>query len=228
MINAPIRVLVADDHELVRKGIVRILRDGGSVEIVAEACDGLEAVELALAEKPDVVVTDLTMPRLGGLDVVRKVRKALPKCRILVLTVHHDEEYIVPIVEAGASGYLVKDSASAELTDAVAALARGEVYFGPEATKVLAAQLSNLEQPGDDPYGALTARERELFHLVAESRSTREIAAILGVAVKTANNHRTNMMRKLRLHDAGEVVRYAARKGLLPEVAGRPGKKRRH
>jgi len=213
----PIRILVADDHRIVREGIVRILRDAPHFEVVAEAADGVAAVEQALRLRPDIVIIDLTMPRLNGLEAVRRINEALPQVRVLVLTVHEDEEYIVPIVKAGACGYLVKDSASSELTAAIERLARGETWFGPQAARILAEQFQRPVKIAVDPYGSLTDREREVFHLVIEGKTSREIAAIMGIAAKTANNHRSNMMTKLGLHNTAEVVRYAARKGLLPD-----------
>lgn len=209
-----IRVLVADDHTIVRQGIVSLLNDSGEVEVVAQAADGLDAVEKAMAVQPDVAVLDLSMPRLSGLEAVRRMRAELPKTRTLVLTVHEEEEYVLPIVRAGASGYLVKDSAVGELLAAVRALHAGQGYFGPQAARALAEQYRN---PGatDDPYRDLTPREREVFHLVVEGKTTKEVAKALGVSVKTADNHRTRMMEKLEVKNAAELVRYAARKGLL-------------
>jgi DNA-binding NarL/FixJ family response regulator len=212
-----VRILVADDHRIVREGIVRILSDAPDYEVVAEAADGFEAVERTLELEPDIVVMDLTMPRLSGLDAVRRINEALPRVRVLVLTVHEDEEYVVPMVKAGASGYLVKDSASTELRAAIDKLAAGGTHFGPQATRVLAEQYRRPVELSSDPYGSLTDREREVFHLVVEGRTSREIAAIIGIAAKTANNHRSNMMGKLGLHNTADVVRYAARKGLLPD-----------
>lgn len=213
----PVRIVVADDHRMVREGIVRILHDAEGFEVVAEAADGVEAVELVQQHNPDIVVMDLTMPRLSGLDAVRRIHDAVPRVRILVLTVHEDEEYIVPIVKAGASGYLVKDSASTELTDAVTALSSGDTYFGRQASRVLAEQYQRPTKVAADPYGALTDREREVFHLVIEGKTSKEIAGIMKIAAKTADNHRSNMMSKLGLHNTAEIVRYAARKGLLPD-----------
>ncbi len=213
-----IRILVADDHRIVREGIVKILDDSPDCDVVAEAADGVEAVDLALELRPDIVVIDLTMPRLSGLDAVRRIHSQLPQVRILVLTVHEDEEYIVPIIKAGASGYLVKDSASNELIDAIMAVAGGGVYFGPQATKILAEQYQRPAHLAADPYGGLTDREREVFHLVVEGKTNKEIARIMGIALKTAKNHRTNMMNKLDLHNTADIVRYAARKGLLPDA----------
>jgi DNA-binding NarL/FixJ family response regulator len=212
-----IRVLVADDHTVVRQGLVSLLTDSDEVEVVAEAADGLEAVARAQEHRPEVVVLDLSMPRLSGLEVVRRIRRALPSSRILVLTVHAGEEYIVPVVRAGASGYLVKDSAASELLDAVRALHAGQGYFGPQASRVLAEQFRHPERTPEDPYGSLTPREREVFHLVVEGRSTKEVARALAISPKTAENHRSRMMDKLGVHNAAELVAYAAHHGLLHE-----------
>lgn len=211
----PIRVLVADDHAVVRDGLVRLLADSGSCEVVAEAADGLEAVQKALETRPQVVVTDLSMPRLGGLEAVRRIHEELPQAAILVLTMHGDEEYVVPAVQAGASGYLLKDSAGVELIEAVETLARGEGYFGPRPARVLAEQARHPERSPEDPYGSLTPREREVFHLVVEGATTKEVAKALGISVKTAENHRGRASTKLGAKNTAELVAYAARKGLL-------------
>jgi DNA-binding NarL/FixJ family response regulator len=207
-------VLVADDHTIVRQGLVNLLLESGECEVVAEAADGLEAVEKALATHPEVAILDLSMPRLTGLEAVRRIHEALPQTRILVLTVHEEEEYVLPIVRAGASGYLIKDSAVGELLAAVRALRAGHGYFGPQAARVLAEQYRHPER-ADDPYGALSPREREVFHLVVDGRTTKEIARALGISVKTADNHRYRLMEKLDVHNTAELVRYAARRGLL-------------
>jgi two-component system response regulator NreC len=209
-----VRVLVADDHTLVRQGLVSLLIESGECDVVAQAADGLEAVEKARATHPEVAVVDLTMPRLSGLEAVRRIHEELPQIRILALTVHEEEEYILPIVRAGASGYLVKDSAVAELLAAVRALHAGQGYFGPQAARVLAEQ---YRQPArvDDPYGTLSPREREVFHHVVAGRTTKEIARDLGISIKTADNHRCRLLDKLGVHNTAELVRYAARRGLL-------------
>jgi DNA-binding NarL/FixJ family response regulator len=210
-----IRVLVADDHNLVRTGLVKILTASGICEVVAEASDGKEAVDRAIETRPHVVVLDITMPRLNGIECVRRIREALPATRVLALTVHDDEEYVLHMVKAGAAGYLVKDSAASDLIDAVQALHRGQGYFGPQASSVLAEQYRHPERETADPYGALTPREREVFHLVTEGKTTKEIASLLGTSVKTADNHRTRLMEKLGVHNTAELVRYAARRGLI-------------
>ena len=210
-----IRLLVADDHTVVRQGLVGLLTASGDCEVVAEAADGVEAVEKALAARPQVAVVDLSMPRLPGLETVRRIHEALPATRILVLTRHDEEEYVVAAVRAGASGYLVKDSAAAELLAAVKALARGQAYFGPQAAQALAEQFQHPERTPEDPYGSLTPREREVFHLVVEGATTKQIAVRLSISVKTADNHRTRLMDKLGVHNSVELVRFAARWGLV-------------
>jgi two-component system response regulator NreC len=209
-----VRILVADDHTLVRQGLVSLLVESGECEVVAEAADGMEAVEKARATRPEVAVIDLTMPRLSGLEAVRRIHEEMPQVRILALTVHEEEEYVLPVVRAGASGYLVKDSAVAELLAAVRALHSGQGYFGPQAARVLAEQ---SRQPSTiaDPYGSLSPREREVFHLVIAGRTTKEVAHDLGISAKTADNHRCRLMEKLAVHNTAELVRYAALRGLL-------------
>lgn len=225
----PVRIVVADDHRMVREGIVRILEDADGYEVVGQASDGVEAVAMATSLEPDIVVMDLTMPRLSGLEAVRRIHDAQPDLKILVLTVHEDEEYVVPIVKAGAAGYLVKDSASTDLIDALGALVAGDTYFGEQASRVLEAQYRRPSGIAADPYGSLTDREREVFHLVIEGKTSKEIASTMRIAAKTADNHRSNLMHKLGLHNTADLVRYAARKGLLPDNIPTPrprGKKK--
>lgn len=210
-----IRVLVADDHTIVREGLVSLLAESGECEIVAQASDGVEALEKARETEPDVAVVDLGMPRLSGLEVVRRIHRDLPRTRVLVLTMHEEEEYVVQAVRAGASGYLVKDTAGTELLAAVRALHAGQGHFGPGPAKALAERYRHPERTPEDPYGSLTPREREVFHLVVEGRTTKEVARELGISAKTAENHRARMMDKLAVHNAAELVLYATRKGLI-------------
>jgi DNA-binding NarL/FixJ family response regulator len=210
-----VRILIADDHTLVRESLVGLLQGDAGIVVVAQAADGLETVEKALATRPDVVITDLSMPRLGGLEVVRRLREALPDTKVLVLTMHKEDEYVLQAVRAGASGYLVKDSAASELLAAVRSLHAGRGYFGPQAAMTLAEQLQHPERTLDDPYGRLTSREREVFHLLAEGLTTKEIARRLDISVKTAENHRGRVLDKLGMRNTAELVRYALRKGLL-------------
>jgi len=209
------RVLIADDHTMVRESLVSVLQADGDVQVVAQAADGIEALEKALQTRPDVVVADLSMPRLNGIEVVRRLREALPDTRVLVLTMHQEDEYVLQAVRAGASGYLVKDSAAAELLAAVRSLHAGRGYFGPQASRTLAEQVQHPERTVDDPYGRLTPREREVFHLIAEGMTTKEIARRLDISVKTAENHRGRVLDKLGMRNTAELVRYALRKGLL-------------
>ena len=209
------RVLIADDHTMVRESLVGVLQAEPDVEVVAQASDGIEAIEQAERTRPDVVVADLSMPRLNGIEVVRRLREKLPETRVLVLTMHQEDEYVLQAVRAGASGYLVKDSAARELLAAVRSLHAGRGYFGPQASKALAEQVQNPGRGAEDPYGSLTAREREVFHLIAEGLTTKEIARRLGISAKTAENHRGRVLDKLDVRNTAELVRYALRKGLL-------------
>jgi DNA-binding NarL/FixJ family response regulator len=209
------RVLIADDHTMVRESLVSVLRAAGDIEVVAQAADGIEAIEKALLTRPDVVIADLSMPRLNGLEVVRRLREALPATRVLVLTMHGEHEYVLQAVRAGASGDLVKDSAAAELLAALRSLHAGRAHFGPQAAHSLAEQLQRPERPLEDPYGRLTRREREVFHLIAEGMTTKDIAQRLGISAKTAENHRGRVLDKLDVRNTAELVRYALRKGLV-------------
>ena len=212
---ARIRVLVADDHTIVRQGLVGILKSSDDMEVVGEAADGAEAVEKAAKLKPDVVVLDVSMPHLSGLEAARRIREALPATRILVLTMHDDEEYVLKMVRAGASGYLLKDSAASELIAGIRALKSGKVYFGPHASRALADAFQSDRPLADDPYERLTDREREIFQLVVEGKTNAQIADMLFISPKTVDNHRTRMMDKLGLHGTAELVRFAAKHKLL-------------
>jgi DNA-binding NarL/FixJ family response regulator len=211
----PIRVLIADDHTLVRESLVNVLEAGGDCKVVAQASDGLAAVEQALRMRPDVAIVDISMPGLNGVEVVRRLKSELPATRTLVLTMHEDEEYVLHVVRAGASGYLLKDSPISELISAVKQLHAGKAYFGAAAAKVLAEQVHRPGEDGGNPYGRLTPREREVFHMVVEGRTSKEIAAKLGISTKTAENHRANVLDKLGARNTADVVRYAVRRGLL-------------
>jgi DNA-binding NarL/FixJ family response regulator len=212
----PIRVLIADDHTLVRESLVNVLDASGACKVVAQASDGLTAVEKALQVRPDVAIVDISMPGLNGIEVVRRLHDELPATRTLVLTMHEDEEYVLHVVRAGASGYLLKDSPISELIDAVKQLHAGRAHFGAAAARVLAQQVQKPEgSAGGDPYGRLTSREREVFHMVVEGRTSKEIAAKLGISTKTAENHRANVLDKLGARNTADVVRYAVRRGLL-------------
>ncbi len=211
----PIRVLLADDHTIVRQSLVLVIDASPDLRVVAQASDGIEAIEQALATRPDVAVVDISMPRLNGIEVVRRLKQELPQTRVLVLTMHNEDEYVLHVVRAGAAGFLVKDSPTTELLQAIRALHAGRGYFGPDAAKVLAEQLHQPRKDLDDPYGGLTVREREVFHMMVGGQTTKEIARGLDISIKTAENHRSHIMEKLGARNIAEVIRYAARKGLM-------------
>ncbi len=210
-----IRVLLADDHTIVRQGLVGLLKPANDIEVVAEAADGAEAVERALATRPNVLVLDISMPRMNGLEAARRIHKALPESRILVLTMHDDQEYVLKMMRAGIAGYLVKDGAAAELIGAIRALSAGRVYFGPQASRALAMAYQDSRPLPEDPYGRLTNREREIFQLIVEGCTNARIAERLCISPKTVDNHRTRLMDKLDVHNTAELLRYAARHGLI-------------
>ena len=210
-----VRILVADDHTLVRESLVGLLEAAEGLQVVAQAADGVDTIEKAIATRPDVVIVDISMPRLNGIEVVRRLREALPATRVLVLTMHQEEEYVLHVVRAGAAGYLVKDSPVAELVTAVRNLHAGRGHFGPQVAKALADQLYDPKRAVIDPYRALTSREREVFHLIIEGLTTKEIARKLEISAKTAENHRSRVLDKLDVRNTAELVRYAVHHGLL-------------
>jgi DNA-binding NarL/FixJ family response regulator len=214
---APVRVLVADDHTVVRQGIVNMLNSSEEVEVVAEASDGAEAMRQALETRPDVAVLDVSMPRLNGIEAARRIHEALPLTRILVLTMHDEEEYVVRMIRAGASGYILKDGVVSELIAGILAVSKGKPYFAPETIAVRARRAAEAPpSKEDDPYESLTDRERDVFHLIVEGKTNAGIAAVLAISPKTVDNHRTRLMEKLSLHSAAELVLYAAKNRLIP------------
>jgi len=212
-----IRILLADDHPLVRQGLRRILEEQPEWQVVAETGNGLDAVRLATDLQPDVVILDIGMPQLNGLEAARQITKKLPAARVLMLSMHADEVHITKAVEAGASGYLEKDSADSELVKAVTATAQGQSYFSPAAAAVLLDEFrrSRARRGVTDRYDLLSDREREVLQLMAEGHSTKAIAARLGVAPATVETHRAHVFEKLDLHSVAEVVLYAVRRGLV-------------
>jgi DNA-binding NarL/FixJ family response regulator len=210
-----IRILLADDHTVLRESLAAVLAASGDCIVVGEASDGIEAIEKATALRPDVAVVDISMPRLSGIEVTRRIAMQLPRTRVLVLTMHEEEEYVLHMIRAGAAGYLIKRAATAELISAVRAIAAGGVHFGAHAAKALAMQVQHPEVLSDDPYGALSPREREVLHLVVEGLSTKEIARKLQITVKTAENHRCRILEKLDVRNSAELVRYAVRKRIV-------------
>ncbi len=212
MTQKAIRILLADDHSLVRQGFRRILDAHPDLEIVGEASDGREAVEQTARLQPDVVVMDVAMPGLNGIDATRQICESSPRTRVLALSMHRDAVYVREILRAGARGYLLKDAIDADLVSAVRAVARGEGYIAPAVADCV---LADYRQHVSDPIDLLTAREREVLQLIAEGKTNKEIATLLNLSVYTVDAHRGRIMEKLNLHSAGELVRFALRKGLI-------------
>jgi DNA-binding NarL/FixJ family response regulator len=209
------RVLIADDHTIVRHGLVGILNATDDIEVVGQAGNGAEAVNRAIDLKPDIVLLDISMPRLNGLEAARRIHKAVPSSHILVLTMHEDEEYVLKMVRAGVSGYIVKDGAVSELIAAIRAVKSGKTWFGPQASQALADAWQDGAALPDDPLERLTNREREVLLLIIEGKTNSQVSETLGVSPKTVDNHRTRLMEKLGVHNTAELVRFAARHGLL-------------
>jgi DNA-binding NarL/FixJ family response regulator len=207
-----IRILLADDHALVRHGFRMILAAQPDMEIAGEAGNGREAVELAQKLKPDVVVMDVAMPELNGIEATRRIIELAPRARVLALSMHKDAVYVREILRAGARGYLLKDSADADLLAAVRAVAKGEGYLSPGVSDAV---LSDYRRHVTDPLDLLTSREREVLQLIAEGKTNKEIATSLNLSVYTVEAHRGRLMEKLNLHSTGELVRFAVRSGLV-------------
>lgn len=206
-----IRVLLADDHLIVRQGL-RMLLEKERCQVVGEAADGHEAIQLARDLQPDVAVLDVEMPRLNGLDVLRELIRISPKTRSIILTRHMEEPYAIEALRAGARGYVLKTQAAFDLVAAVGHVYRGEVYLSPKVSKsVVDAYLAKTDLP-DEP---LTARERQVIQLIGEGHSTKQIATLLGISVKTVDTHRTKLMSKLDIHQTAGLVRYAIRRGMI-------------
>jgi DNA-binding NarL/FixJ family response regulator len=212
-----IRVLVVDDHTIVRDGICALLSLAGDLDIVGEATNGSEAVKKVGELQPDVVLMDISMPVMGGLEATRRICKDFPKTKVLVLTQYDDKEYFFPVIESGASGFISKAAASSELAAGIRSVFRGDSYLSPSVTKLLVENYQNTasQRSSQDPYKQLTRREREVFKLLAEGHSTQEIAKILVITPKTVDGHKTNLMAKLGIHNRIDLVKYALRKGVI-------------
>lgn len=214
-----IRVLIADDHALVRDGVRALLATAEDIEVVAEAADGREAVDRAKETSPDVVLLDIAMPGLGGLEAVPLIRREVPRARILVLTQYEHADYVRRFLRLGVSGYVLKKAAGAELISAIRAASRGGLVLDPViAREALKDSEGAAAEPSDDPYDSLTERERQVLKLVAEGRSNKEIASLLDISVKTAMTHREHVMQKLNLHNRTDVTRFALRRGIIQET----------
>lgn len=211
----PLRVLLADDHRLVRAGICSLLEEIPSVHVVAEAGDGREALELVRQHNPNIAIVDVAMKGLNGLEVADRIAKDFPHVKVLILSMHTNEEYVIKALKSGAAGYLIKDAATEELRLALESVAKGDTYLSPVISKSVIDNLLARSKDENEPAGILTPRQREILQLIAEGKSTKEIAAILGVSVKTVETHRTQLMNRLDIHDIAGLVRYAVRTGLV-------------
>ncbi len=212
-----IRVFLADDHTLVRHGFRRILEDDPRIQVVGEAGTGLSAVEQCKELKPDVVVMDLYMPELGGLEATAEVLKANPATKILILSMYSNEAYVRKAFEAGAKGYMLKDAIELDLTRAVFALAEGNAYMSPGISSMVIERMKSgpAGELGQDPYDRLTLREKEVLQLIAEGKSNKEIASLFNISVNTVAVHRARVMETLGIHRTAELVLYAVKKGLI-------------
>ena len=211
------RVLLADDHGIVRRGLRSLLETQPGLEVIGEAADGLDALRLCTDLKPDLLILDIAMPKMNGIEVASRAQKLEPPPRVIILSMHTDEAYIIRALAAGARGYLLKDATDEDLLPAVASVVAGKPYFSPAVTAVLMEDyVRQLQARGlTDTYHLLTAREREVLQLLAEGRSNKEVASLLDLGVSTVETHRANLMQKLNLHNTAEIVLYAVRKGII-------------
>lgn len=209
-----IRVLIADDHRIVRTGIRSFLQDQKDIEVLGEAGDGEEAIALARTLRPDVAILDLNMPRLGGLDAIRRIRAEMPEVHVLVLTMYEDKRFFLEALNAGAEGYVLKGADPSELLAAIRAAARGGAYLTPGQARQVLAEYHHAGEPDEAGRAALSAREREVLTLIAEGLTGKEIAERLHLSPNTVERHRTNIMNKLGLHSLAELIRFAIREGL--------------
>ena len=212
-----IRILLADDHTVMRSGLRALLERQPDFQVIGEAADGHEAVELAEKLSPNVAVVDVAMPRLNGLDATQQITSRYPAIAVVVLSMHSDEGYVVRALKAGARGYLLKDSAEADLISAIRAVNDGKAFFSPVISKMLAEDfVRQIRERGvTDSYELLTMREREVLQLLAEGKSNKETAAVLHLSPYTVETHRANILEKLRLHGTPELILYAVRKGVI-------------
>jgi two-component system response regulator NreC len=210
-------IVLADDHQVVRQGLRALLETEPDFRLIGEAGDGLEAAELIERLQPDVLVLDLMMSGLSGLEVTRLARKCSPRTHVLILSMHADEAYVLEALKNGAAGYVLKDSSAADLVQAVREVTAGRRYLSPPLSERAIEQYAQkAEAAARDSYETLTTRERGVLHLAAEGKTNREIAGRLGISPRTAETHRANLMRKLGLHTQTDLVRYAIRRGILP------------
>jgi DNA-binding NarL/FixJ family response regulator len=210
-----IRIVLADDHELVRAGIRSLLEKLPDVEVVAEASDGQQAIRMVERHEPHIVLTDIAMPGLNGLEVTRHLAKAFPKVRVVILSMYSDEGYISQALRAGAAGYLLKGAAREELTLAIRAVAQGETYLSPPVSKLVILQYSGRQNSDDSLLKKLTPRQAQVLQMIAEGKTTKQVALELDISAKTVETHRMQLMERLEIHDIAGLVRFAIKVGLV-------------
>jgi DNA-binding NarL/FixJ family response regulator len=209
--------MIADDHPLVRSGLRLLLEREGEFQVIAEAADGYEAIDLAALHKPDVILLDVGMPRLNGPDAALSISQKVPAARIVMVSMHSDEAYVLRALKAGARGYLLKASPEADVLAAVRAVAAGNAYFSPSITKLLVEEyvIEARRRGVEDSYDLLSVREKEILQILASGKSNRDIADLLHISISTVETHRNNIFQKLHLHNLAELILYAVRKGLI-------------
>ncbi|HUT01913.1 MAG TPA: response regulator transcription factor [Phycisphaerae bacterium] len=212
MATEEIKVFLADDHTVVRQALAEMIAREPDFAVVGQCGEGLQVIPQVLETKPDVLILDIAMPGLNGLDVCRQVTRKVKSLAVLVLSMYDDEEFIARALENGACGYLMKEADHDQLLNALRAVSRGELYLAQGISRTI---LQRLGGGGEDPYESLTMRERQVFQLIAEGKTNREVAKALGLAIKTVDTHRTRLMRKLDIHDRTALVKYALRKGIV-------------
>jgi DNA-binding NarL/FixJ family response regulator len=211
------RVLIADDHALIRSGLRALLEREKEFEVVAEASDGYHALELAQESKPDIAMLDVGMPRLSGIDAAQQITEKMPAVRVIVVSMHSDEGYVLRALKAGAKGYVLKASAEEDVLNAVRAVAAGNAFFSPEISRLLVEEyVREIQRRGvQDSYDLLSIREKEIMRLLVSGKSNRQIADLIHVSPATVETHRTNILQKLNIHSLPELILYAVRKGLI-------------
>ena len=213
----PIRILLADDHTVVRDGLRALLEKQPDMAVIAEAADGRDCVRLAEEQSPDVVIMDIAMPNMNGIEATRRIASSCPRTAVVILSMHQDESYVLRSMKAGAKGYLLKDSLRSDVIDAIRSVAQGRSYLTRKVSKMLQEDyILQLQRRGlDDSYDLLTDREREILQLIAEGRTNKEVAGLLNVSLTTVETHRTHILQKLGLHSVPELILYAVRKGII-------------
>lgn len=207
-----VRIIIVDDHPILLQGIRKLLEAEPGYQVVGEASDGIEGVELIKRLKPDIAITDITLPGMNGLDIARSVASTSPRTRVILLTMHKESPYVIEALNTGVHGYVIKTEASADLLRAIKDATRDRMYFSPMISQIVVDAYRNKDSMDSDP---LTPREREVLQLIAEGQKTKQVAATLGISLKTAESHRTHLMKKLDIHDTAGLVRYAVRRGLI-------------